>query len=117
MVVAHQSHWLGEEGETQKQLKPREVTSSFLTFRLLLLQSLTCSIIHLFPASASSGMVLNVSKVNCLCSNQSQQFFQCLWMPFCRLGRLAGYSSSPSVEHSMTWLVAVRRLVQGHKRV
>lgn len=82
MVAAHQSHWLGEEGETQKQVTSGEVSSSFLTLSLLLLQSLDCSIIHLSAASASSGMVQTVCKVNGLCSNDSQQLFRCLWTPF-----------------------------------
>lgn len=113
MVVVHQSHWLGEEGETQKQVTPGEVTCSFLTLRLLLLQSLNCSIIHLSPASASSGMVQNVSKVNCLCSNDSHQLSVAL-DAFLSVGKVAGSSWSPSVEHSLALCVAVKRLVQGY---
>lgn len=97
MVLAHQSHWLGEEGETQKQVTPGALFLSYL-----LLQSLNCSIIHLSPASASSGMVQNVSELSCLCSNDSQQPFQCLWMPFCWLERLTGYSSN-SPQCDTTW--------------
>lgn len=47
-----------------------------------MLQSLNCSIIHLNPACASSGIVQNTSIVSCLCTDNSQQFFQCFWRAF-----------------------------------
>lgn len=114
MVAAHQSHWLGEEGETQKQVTPGEVSSSFLTLSLLLLQSLDCSIIHLSPASASSGRVQNVSKsiasAATIVSNSFSAFGCLSW-----LGRLTGHSSSPSVEHSVTLCVAEKTCPRVHK--
>lgn len=96
MVVAHESHQFGDGG-TQKQVTTERSPAPFLpALRLLLLQSLNCSIIHLSPACASSGMVQKVSKVNCLCIDNSQQFFQCFWSAFLPTGK-AGSILSRSV--------------------
>lgn len=71
-----------KEKHRNRQHLERSPVPSLPALRLLSLKPLNCSIIRLSPACASSGMVQNVSKVNCLCTENSQQFFQCFWSAF-----------------------------------
>lgn len=79
--------WVMKE-KHRDRLQLEKLPVPFLpALRLLLLQFFNCSIIHLCPACASSGMVQNVSKVKCLCTDNNQQFLQCFWSAFLPTGK------------------------------